>query len=296
VTYAKIRQQAARVREIPLVAVLQVLGARPDRYDPAKWHTDHGVISVTGAKFMNWRLGVGGGGAIDLVLHLQGGDFKMAVVWLAQRFPEAAETEGSVAPWPPRYGLRLPSADRTQFERVRRYLHRKRGVPSALFEPLVETGALYAEARGNAVFLLLDEAGLPVGAELRGTGAVRWRGLAPGSRKERGFFSVGDRDASMVILCESAIDALSCLALYPNAFCVSTSGATNHPRWLHGLLCPNRQVYCGFDADEPGENLATALIARFPAVQRLRPAAHDWNDQLRFQTVMQTAESPATLF
>jgi hypothetical protein len=70
---------------------------------------------------------------------------------------------------------------------VRRYLMRTRCVPPALFEPLVKAGTLYAEARGNAVFLLLDEAGLPVGAELRGTTAVCWRGMAPGSQKHRGF-------------------------------------------------------------------------------------------------------------
>jgi hypothetical protein len=29
------------------------------------------------------------------------------------------------------------------------------------------------------------------------------------------------------------------------------------------------------------ERMARALIARYPAVQRLRPPLHDWNDSLR---------------
>ncbi|MCK6470120.1 MAG: toprim domain-containing protein [Planctomycetes bacterium] len=105
--------------------------------------------------------------------------------------------------------------------------------------------------------------------------------MAPGSRKDLGFFSTGDPAAYTVLLCESAIDAVSGLAIFHDTFCVSTSGATNHPRWLHALLRPNRLVYCGFDADEPGDRLANALIAQFPNVLRRRPAAHDWNDQLR---------------
>jgi len=47
------------------------LEATPDPYDPARWRTDRGVLSLTGPKFFNWNLGVGGGGAIDLVMHVR---------------------------------------------------------------------------------------------------------------------------------------------------------------------------------------------------------------------------------
>ena len=70
--------------------VLPLCGARPDHDDKRKWHTPAGVLSVTGAKFMNWNCGPGGGGAIDLVIHLNHLDFKAAVDWLAQHFPGAA--------------------------------------------------------------------------------------------------------------------------------------------------------------------------------------------------------------
>jgi hypothetical protein len=43
------------------------------------------------------------------------------------------------------------------------------------------------------------------------------------------------------------------------------------------------QVYCGFDADPTGDAMAAAMIALHPAVQRLRPSQHDWNDILRPQ-------------
>jgi len=292
----ELKSLADRVRAIPLEAVLRALAARPDRHDPAKWHTDQGPLSVTGAKFMNWRYGVGGGGAIDLALHLLGCDFRTALLWLARRFPDAVHAPDARAPGEARTGLRLPPADEAQLDRVRRYLHRQRGLPLDVLQPPIDAGTIYADARGNAVFLLRNEEGEPLGAELRGTATVRWRGIAPGSRKDRAFFSVGDPDASTLILCESAIDALSCLALCPEAFCVSTSGVTNRPRWLPRLMRPNRQIYCGFDADEPGEHMAAALIARFPSMLRLRPQAHDWNDQLRLRIPVPSPHPSSTLF
>ena len=59
------------LRAVPLPSVLRLCAAQPDRYDRHKWHTPKGALSLTGAKFMNWTQGVGGGGAIDLVIQDQ---------------------------------------------------------------------------------------------------------------------------------------------------------------------------------------------------------------------------------
>jgi hypothetical protein len=148
-------------------------------------------------------------------------------------------------------------------------------------EPLLATGTLYADARANAVFLLRDERSVPVGAELRGTTASSRHGLAPGSQKDLGCFSVPVEPLPVVVLCESAIDAISCLAIHPRCRCLSTAGARPNPRWLPLLLDPGCQIYCGFDADPTGDQMAHAMMALYPAVKRLRPRQHDWNDVLR---------------
>ena len=70
-TLGQRRDLAQRLRAMPLEHVLPLCGAQPDRYDRRKWHTPVGTLSVTGAKFVNWTLGRGGGGAIDLVMQLQ---------------------------------------------------------------------------------------------------------------------------------------------------------------------------------------------------------------------------------
>jgi hypothetical protein len=285
-TYWQRRGQAERLRAIALEAVLPLCGACRDRQDPRKWHTPQGVLSVTGPKFMNWNGGRGGGGAIDLVMQLQHLDFKAAVDWLAEYFPGVVpEPVVTPTPW---LSLHLPSPEPCQLLRVRQYLVHQRAIAPALLEPLIQSGTLYADARANAVFLLLAKNNLPVGAELRGTTARPWRGLAPGSQKDLGCFAVPiprlptpQNAASPIILCESAIDALSCLALHPHCRCLSTAGARPNPLWLEPLLDQAGPIYCGFDADPTGDHMAAAMIALHPAVKRLRPPAHDWNDVLR---------------
>jgi hypothetical protein len=278
-TFWQRRERAQQLRALPLEEVLVWCGAQRDGIDKSKWHTARGVLSLSGAKFMNWSLGVGGGGALDLVMQLKGLDFKGAVDWLAQHRGQAGPELPAAPAAPP--GLRLPSPDPRWLGRVRDYLVVERGIPLALLEPLIQAGTLYADRRANAVFLLRGEQNLPVGAELRGTSGRCWRGLAPGSSKDLGCFSVPVEARPALILCESAIDALSCLALHPEHGCISTAGARPHPRWLEPLLSQGRRIACGFDRDAAGEAMARAMIALHPAVERLRPEAHDWNDQLK---------------
>jgi hypothetical protein len=280
VTFWRRQALAQRVRAIPLERVLPLCGAQPDRADRRKWHTCLGVLSITGAKFMNWNLGLGGGGAIDLVIHLHHLDFKGAVDWLADHFPTALPPE-PVAP--PARPLRLPPPAPGQLARVRDYLMARRGLPLALLEPLLAAGTLYADARANAVFLLRDNQRRPVGAELRGTTAASWHGLAPGSQKDLGCFAIPVEPRPVVVLCESAIDAISCFALHPHHRCLSTAGARPNPCWLQLLLDQGCEICCGFDADPTGDQMARTMMALHPAVKRLRPFQHDWNDVLRAQ-------------
>jgi hypothetical protein len=266
-----------QLRRVPLAAVLRETGAQRDRSDKAKWRTPKGAISITGMKFMNWHQGLGGGGAIDLAMHLNGFDFPAAVAWLQRHFLIPPDSRPPSAPC----RLLLPSPDRSKLSAVKHYLVHDRAIPPSIMDSLMASGKLYADRRGNAVFLLLGKENTPVGAELRGVGPQRWRGMAPGSQKDLGYFSVSAQDVTGVILCESAIDAISCCLLHPGSLCLSTSGARPNPRWLPALLSPGLAVYCGFDADPTGDAIAEQMIALHPSLRRLRPSQHDWNDILK---------------
>ena len=292
------RRQADAVRSIPLSIVLTQWGAQRDRRDRSQWRTQRGPLSVTGARFFNWHLHQGGGGAIDLVMHLSGWDAGAAVRWLGQHLgsaPAAApprlacprQSSPRIDPQaqPPRR-LRLPVASLANLQRVRRYLTQQRGLAPRILQPLIDAGKVYADGRGNAVFLMVaGKANRSIGAELRGTGPQAWRGLAPGTRRDAGYFWVGAARSGKIVLCESAIDAISCFQLHcrqPNAqcICISTAGVRPDAPWLQPLLARSYDIHCGFDDDQPGNTASRQMTTRHPAIQRLRPPAHDWNDAL----------------
>jgi len=272
------RARANRLRAYPLEPILAQSGACPDPRDPCKWHTARGVLSVRGAKFFNWHCGTGGGGAIDLVIHLHQLSFPDALGWLEQHgAPSALDPPPSGSSSP----LRLPIPAPGRLHALRRYLVDQRALPHTLVDALTASGDLYPDSHANAVFLLRDAHGQPIGAELRGTGPTSWRGMAPGSRKDLGCFSFPPFPRPNVILCESAIDALSCHLLHPDHRALSTAGARPNPAWLPDLLAQGCRLHCGFDLDPTGQAMAQAMIALHPSIQLFPPPLHDWNDALR---------------
>jgi hypothetical protein len=296
------RQRADAVRSIPLEVVLTRWGSKRDQRDRSRWRTPHGPLSITGSKFFNWQLEIGGGGAIDLVMHLSGGDARAAVSWLEQLGWGAAAASSTtqsspVTCWQPssscrdapaqrRGQLRLPAANLAKLQRVHRYLTLQRGLAVDLLQPLIDAGKVYADQRGNAVFLMVTgKANRPVGAELRGTSQRAWRGLVPGSCRDAGYFWIGQLDPEQIVICESAIDAISCFQLHSRhlharCICISSAGVRPDPPWLRPLLARGYPIYCGFDDDKPGNEASHQMIRRHPSIKRLPPPAHDWNDTL----------------
>jgi hypothetical protein len=329
------QRRVAALRAIPLTTVLTYRGAERDRSDRAKWHTERGALSVTGEKFWNWTRQRGGGGAIDLVMHLADVSYRPARQWLEQHLGNGLAADvhrqalpsRSIDPHAPKPSdhlvatqstpltsalltsalptsalptsalptsrrsnshrdrssrpLVLPRRDDRRLSVVRDYLERRRGLPSHRLDPLIASGKLYADSRSNAVFLLVSgRAEKPVGAELRGTGPRTWRGLAPGTNKDAGYFWTGPKGSRRIVLCESAIDALSCAVLFPDRICLSTSGVRSNPAWLSGLTSDGYEIVCGFDADEAGDRMSVEMERHYPSIHRLRPWSHDWNDVL----------------
>jgi hypothetical protein len=281
-TYEDIKNKANMVRHIDLKEVLIRTGAIKDNFDKAKWRTCRGVISVTGQKFINWSNGgIGGGGAIDLIIHLKQYDFKTAVSWLFDNFSSSGNQISNNIKPTIQPALRLPKRDQKKLSRITNYLKYDRFVPLELINLLVKSGKLYADKRANAVFLLLGKEKTVVGAELRGTTTKRWRGMATGSRKDLGCFYIKRSHTNKMVLCESAIDALSCFALNPHFITLSTSGANPNPAWLTTFINKGFEIYCGFDSDEMGNRLAEKMMRCYPSIKRLRPIKHDWNEVLQ---------------
>ena len=289
-----LRERAGQVRNEALGPLAERLGYRRDPRRSARWRGDGSVLSIRGSQFFDHARGQGGGGAIDLVMHARGCSFRQAVEFLADG-PPAAPVAAPAERRPP--ALRLPAPVAAHWPPVREFLVEARGLAPALVEACRRAGALYADRRRNAVFPCRDRSGALHGAELVGTRPARdgstFKGLAPGSRRQRGGFwlTSGPVPPSAALLVESAVDALSVLqlpapdlpapGLPPNCLLASTAGAARRlPRWLGPF--PDSGLLCGYDADQAGDQAACALQRLHPALRRLRPSrAKDWNELLR---------------
>jgi len=307
------RALAAQVRAIDLPTVIERLGGQVDRYNPHKWRVAGEHISITGERFYNHDRQQGGGGAIDLVMHAAGYDYREAVAYL--RDTHGADAAVTAATWrqareaqreaqeivrhAERAPVLVPDMDEDRWPQVRAYLTEERGLPRHLIDALHKDHLIYADSRANAVFLRVDDNRLITGASLRGTlPGSEFKGLAPGSRRDEGHFAftIGTPEQSMTpqyYITESAIDAVSRAALLAQTdergvhVFISTDGHGELPRrWIDDGLERHGLIHCGFDNDRGGDTLWTRVQEAYPRAEQIvreRPpgGVKDWNDALR---------------
>jgi hypothetical protein len=292
------KDEIARVRALPLEAVLQRLGAERDPKDPVhNWRIGASRITVTGARFYDHNGAgalhrmhegrAGGGGAIDLVQYLKDVGFREAVRELGSL---AGATQGFVslaalaAPVPASTDTRprpSPTPDRTA--RAHWYLTVARMIPESIVEREMRGGGVFADARGNVVFRLRDDAGQEVGYEVRGTYEKPYHSV----HGEKGLFIMKADETRSAAFVESGIEALSYRALRGAGLIVSTTGsAIERPATMARLLMARGyEIVAAFNADKSGDRMAERMHELLSGgVRRDRPAndrGKDWNEQLK---------------
>ena len=301
-----LKELADQVRDTNLEAVAVAVGFEQDRYDKHKWK-DEGhahIISINGPLFMDWIADYGSAGAIDLVMHVRGVDFKESVQWLSGHsltpltvYPRERR---SIDDHDEPRVLEIPPPDERRWKAVRQYLAETRGLPSNLVEHLHTKGLLYADTYQNAVFLRhAPDPNHPWkrleanGAVLRGTWGEHnsFHKLAPGSSRSDGWFWVGIGRGAVkrVFLTEAPIDTLSLAVLDRRrqqanqaTIYLSTDGSGGVPtEELQQVLDQGGQVVVAFDADRAGEMAAWRVAEQLPGVRRVTPAVgKDWNERL----------------
>jgi Protein of unknown function (DUF3991)/Toprim-like len=218
---------ANKVRDLPLKDVAYELGLEPDPKDKHKWQNEQHIINITGSKFYDWKQMKGGGGAIDLVMHLNECDYKQSVATLCDRFGESATIEAvtyktrEIIKTEPVQEFTPPVPEQSKWLSVKQYLTRTRKLPSGLVDKLHEQGLVYADQNQNVVFIRrsINESKI-TGASLRGTAGEdnQFKGLAKGSKRKEGWFYLTQGEQSRdpvrrVVLVESPIDAMSLAVL-----------------------------------------------------------------------------------
>jgi hypothetical protein len=143
------------------------------------------------------------------------------------------------------------------------YLEQERCVPAAVLLSPRFMGRIRLDCRGNTVFPHFDAAGL-CGYEIKNRG---FTGFAAGGEKGL-WFSHTRCDDRRLILTESAIDALSHAALFPDAedrTRYASLGGKPSRRQMGLLeatiatLAEGAEIVAAFDADHAGRRLAGAL-------------------------------------
>jgi predicted RNA methylase len=301
------KELADRVRAYDLATVAAHLGLSPDPHDQHKWKNSAHTISLGNERnesvFNDWAAGGGGRGAIDLVIHIQGGDYKSAVEWLSQ----ISLTEPIPQPTLVQYAtlrepepFHLPQSNEQKWNPVRQYLIEQRGLPEELIDRLHEINLVYADDKQNIVFPRhsnngnLWERTAPTGANLRGTYGNHntFHGLSPGSSREEGWFWLQSKpgEVNRIFVVESPIDAISLMVLDHErqrqhqgaTVYISSDGQGAMPiAALQSVLDQDGRVAAAFDTDKAGEAMAWDLAHELPGVMRATPGwGKDWNDRL----------------
>jgi len=292
------KDDIARVRGLPLEAVLHSLGAERDPKDPAhNWRLGASRITVTDARFFDHNAAgalhrmregrAGGGGAIDLVQYVKDIGFREAVRELGglassqEAFGAAtakaapAHLSADVRPRP------TPVPDRAA--RAHWYLTAARMIPEAIVEREMQSGRVFADARGNVVFRLRDEAGREVGYEVRGTYEKPYHSV----HGEKGLFITKADDTRRAAFVESGIEALSYRALRGAGLILSTTGsAIERPATMARVLKERGyEIVTAFNADKSGDRMADRMRELLGSeIRRDRPSGDrgkDWNEQLK---------------
>jgi hypothetical protein len=171
------------------------------------------------------------------------------------------------------------------------YLENERALCADLLGSARFAGRIRIDNRGNAVFPHFDTYGL-CGYEIKNRG---FTSFAPGGTKGL-WLSRQESDDNSLIVCESAIDALSHAVLFPDERARYASIGGNMSPAQPELITAaaksmpnNARIVAAMDADENGGKLADVVCEAVRAAARddlvfvvQQPRGFkDWNDQLR---------------
>ncbi len=303
---SELSQQAEQLRDLPLEQVAWQLGLTKTKGDN-KWRGENHIINIDSPKWYDFHpsFNKGGGGAIDLVMHVNQCNFSGAIAWLHDRFGNKGMLRAAraymdklaleIAQTEPTQEFVPPEKDESNWQAVHNYLTQKRGLPENLVVGLKERGLIYADSNQNAVFLMRSLDGETVGAELRGTKGENntFMGYARGTKRASGWFYVGsggqpDDEIHTCVLCKSPIDALSkaVLSLRENkgmpqekTMYLAADSAKSLPlEFLKRLP----KVIAAFGNDDAGSLMARTIKELLPLGAITRPQTLDWNEQLRY--------------
>lgn len=297
------KAEADKLRALPIADVLVRLYGAELATDSKESHktrkyklSDGQEVAVSPARtggevWVVQSQGKGQKGAINLVMELDGTDYKGALKVLGDAFGadavvrEHSRTLVEQAKKQVKAVLSEPTAaprrDDMRWPRVRTWLQDARALPSRLVDWLHKQRVVYSDSRNNAVFP--RAAG---GAFVRGTTATKFHRTVGG--KECGPYVIpAIAGNKTVVICEAAIDACSLKALHPQAQIIATGGNLLSPQDIKKHIPADAEVILAFDADEQGKVFEQQAKAIWPDAVTLQipSGVKDWNEALQTKKI-----------
>ena len=252
----------------------------------------HDSITMSGSTWFDHKNQTGGG-AIKFMQYFYGMNFVDAVQSLLgysvepqqHSPPPKAETSEK------KQEFKLPEAN-SDMHRVYAYLIKQRHISPEIITHFAKAHTLYEDKQHhNAVFIGLDENGVPQQASKRSTSTYgnSFRITVEGSDTRYSFSHFGISDRLYVF--EAPIDMLSFITLNPDNWqehsYIALNGVYEHPL-LRALETHEKlkQICFCTDNDEGGidgyERLRDIIAEKgYTDIQRCAPEYKDWNEQLR---------------
>lgn len=251
----------------------------------------HDSIMISGSKWFDHKNQTGGG-AVKFMMYFYDMDFPTAVqTLLGQTFEPISYVKTVPKSAEKKKEFKLPIANKNM-RRVFAYLIKQRFIDPKIIEHFAKNHTLYEDKEHhNAVFVGLDEKGVPRQAHKRSTSTMgkSFRLTCEGSDTRYSFAHFGTSEKLFVF--EAPIDMLSFLTLYPqnwqeNSY-IAMNGVyensvltalKNHPNLSEVILC--------VDNDEGGIEAVDRLtdILREKGIKNIRrfaPKLKDWNEILK---------------
>lgn len=254
----------------------------------------HDSITIRGSTWFDHKNQVGGG-AIKFMQYHYGMDFPTAVQeLLGQRITPLSHAPGkAVVSEEKTRNFKLPEANKNM-HRVFAYLIKQRFIAPDIISFFAKNHTLYEDKEHhNAVFVGVDEDGVPRQAHKRGTATFgkSFRQTVEGSDTKYSFAHFGDSEKLFIF--EATIDMLSYLTLYPENWQQNSYIAMNgvyenavltalkgHSNLTKIVICTDNDIG-GIDA---ADRLHDILKEKgYADVNRLLPEFKDWNEILKSQ-------------
>ena len=290
-------EQKVLANSVDLAEYLRVRGEKLERagiehkliyYDSSGKHDS---ITIRGSKWFDHKNQTGGG-AIKFMQEFYGMDFQTAVQeLLGQRVTPLSHSPPKAIAKEEKKEFRLPQAN-TNMHRVYAYLIKQRFISADIITHFAKQHTLYEDKNHhNAVFVGLNEKGMPKQAHKRSTNSVggTFHITCGGSDTRYSFAHFGEDERLYIF--EAPIDMLSFLTLYPKEWqkhsYIAMNGVyenavltalKNHSNLSEVILC--------VDNDEGGieavDRLRDILNENgYSNVKRLAPPYKDWNEVLK---------------